>query len=79
MQIFDSSLLIWGGTLILILLSFMLFTTWQTMRNRKDEVDGLDLDSYHRIEDRKRKLAIVRFRQQETEGDGENWESDAFK
>jgi hypothetical protein len=78
MQIFDSSLLIWGGTLISILLAFMIFSTWQTMRNRKDEIEGLDLESYHRIEDRKRKLAIVKFRQRNSELD-DSHESDVFK
>jgi len=78
MQIFDSSLLIWGGTLISILLAFMIFSTWQTMRNRKNEIEGLDLESYHRIEDRKRKLAIVKFRQRNSELD-DSHESDVFK
>ena len=63
MQIFDSSLFVWVGIMVLILLLFMMFSTWQVMRNRKDEIKGLDLESYHKIEERKRKLAIVRYKQ----------------
>jgi hypothetical protein len=60
MQIIDLSLFIWGGILVMILIVFMLFTTWQTMRNSGEEGEGLGLDNYHRIEERKHKLAVVR-------------------
>jgi hypothetical protein len=64
MQILDISLFIWGGILVLILLVFMLFSTWQTMRNSGEDAEGLDLANYHRIEERKRKLAVAKAGQQ---------------
>jgi hypothetical protein len=75
MQAFDPSAIIGAGVMMMLLLAFIIFMLWQKLERR--ETEGLDLESYKRLRERRERLAGLSREQKRTSGGETGEEADA--